>query len=101
MIEIDYTALTEAVAARVWEEMNRAAGNIDVAPLEEQDDMVKYNLRSQVLPFVTVIVPVVKVHTENAVKDKMISIINESHEEGHDADFTLLALTAELSDSED
>lgn len=101
MIEIDYTSLTEAVAAKVWEQMNMAAGNVDVAPFEEQDDMVKFNLRSQVLPFVTVIVPVVKVHTENAVKDKLISIINESHDAGHDDTFTLLALTAELSEDDE
>jgi len=100
-METDYTTLTEAVAAKVWETMNMAAGNIDVAPFDEQDDMVKFNLRSQVLPFVTVIVPVVKSHFEQAVKDKLIGIINESHDEGHDPEFTLLALTAELSESED
>jgi hypothetical protein len=97
-METDYTALTEEVASKVWETMNMAAGVIDAAPFAEQDDMVKFNLRSQVLPFVTVIVPVVKVHTEHALKDKLIGIINESHEAGHDAEFTLLAITAELSE---
>lgn len=100
-METDYTSLTEAIAAKVWEQMNMAAGNLDVAPFSEQDDMVRYNLKSQVLPFVTVIVPVVKTETEKAYKEKLIGIINESHENGFDDTFTLLALTSELSESED
>lgn len=99
-METDYTTLTDQVASKVWETMNAAAGS-EVAPLEEQDDMVKFNLKSQVLPFVTVITPVIKAHIEQAVKDKLIGIINESHESGFDDTFTLLALTAELSESED
>lgn len=99
-METDYTSLTDQVASKVWETMNAAAG-MEVAPLEEQDDMVKFNLKSQVLPFVTVITPVIKAHIEQAIKDKLIGIINESAEAGHDEAFTLLALTAELSESED
>lgn len=98
-METDYTSLTDQVASKVWETMNAAAG-MEVAPLEEQDDMVKFNLKSQVLPFVTVITPVIKAHIEQAVKDKLIGIINESADAGHDEAFTLLALTAELSDDE-
>lgn len=99
-METDYTTLTDQVASKVWETMNAAAG-MEVAPLEEQDDMVKFNLKSQVLPFVTVITPVIKAHIEAALKDKLIGIINESADAGHDEAFTLLALTAELSESED
>ncbi len=101
METIDYEALSEAVAAKVWENMNVAAGNLSVEPLSEQSLMVQLNLKSQVLPFITVTVPVVKSHTEQAYKDKLIGIINESHEAGFDDTFTLLALTAELSESED
>ena len=100
-METDYTSLTDAVAEKVWEQMNMAAGNLDVAPLSEQDDMVKFNLKSQVLPFVTVITPVIKAHIEAALKTKLIGIINESAEAGHDEAFTLLAVSAELSESED
>lgn len=96
----DYTSLTAQVASKVWETMNAAAG-MEVAPLEEQDDMVQFNLKSQVLPFVTVITPVIKAHIEQAVKDKLIGIINESADAGHDEAFTLLALTAELSDNDE
>jgi hypothetical protein len=99
-METDYTTLTEKVAAKVWETMNQNAG-MEAAPLEEQDDMVKFNLKSQVLPFVTVITPVIKAHIEQAVKDKIAGIINESHEAGHDPEFTLLAVSAELSESEE
>jgi hypothetical protein len=99
-METDYTSLTEQVTAKVWETMNLNAGNLDVAPLEEQDDMVKFNLKSQVLPFVTVITPVIKAHIEAALKQKIAAVINESHEAGHDADFTLLAVSAELSEDE-
>jgi len=101
METINYEELSKAVAAKVWETMNVAAGNLSAAPFEEQNDMVRMNLISQVLPLVTATVPVVKAHAEQALKDKLISVINESHEEGHDAEFTLLAITAELSESED
>lgn len=97
-METDYTSLTATIAEKVWEQMNTAAGNMDVEPLEEQSDMVKFNLRSQVLPFVTVIVPVVKADAEKALKEKLIAVINESYDAGHDADFTLMAVTAELSE---
>lgn len=96
-METDYTSLTDAVAAKVWETMNANAG-MEAAPLEEQDDMVKFNLKSQVLPFVTVITPVIKAHIEQAVKDRIAAVINESHEAGHEPDFTLMAVTAELSE---
>lgn len=99
-METDYTSLTDQVASKVWETMNAAAG-MEVAPLEEQDDMVKFNLKSQVLPFVTVITPVIKAHIEQAIKDRIANVINESHEAGHDPEFTLLAVTAELSDDDE
>jgi hypothetical protein len=98
METIDYETLSKAVAAKVWENMNVAAGNLTAAPFEEQNDMVRMNLISQVMPLVTVTVPVVKAHAEQALKDKLIAVINESHDEGHDAEFTLLAITAELSE---
>jgi hypothetical protein len=98
-METDYTSLTEAAASKVWEQMNLAAGN-EVASFEEQNDMVKYAMRSQVIPYITVITPVIKDHIEQGVKDKMIATINEAHDAGHDADFTLMALLADLSESE-
>lgn len=101
METIDYEALSEAVAAKVWENMNVAAGNLSVEPLSEQSDMVQMNLKAQVIPFIQITAPVVKSHTEQAYKEKLIGIINESHEAGHDEAFTLLAITAELSESED
>lgn len=99
-METDYTSLTEKVAAKVWETMNTNAG-MEAAPLEEQDDMVKFNLKAQVLPFVTVITPVIKAHIEAAIKNKIANVINESHEAGHDPEFTLLAVTAELSEDDE
>lgn len=96
-METDYTSLTNEVASKVWETMNANAG-VEVAPLDEQDDMVKFQLRSQVLPFVTVITPVIKAHAEQGVKDRIAAVINESYEAGHDPDFTLMAVTAELSE---
>lgn len=100
-METDYEALTDAVAAKVWESMQVNAGILNFVPLEEQNDMVQMNLKSQVLPFVTVITPVVKAQVEAAVKNRITAVINESHEAGHDADFTLLAVSAELSEDED
>jgi hypothetical protein len=99
-METDYTSLTNAVAEKVWETMNTAAGKFEVAPLSEQDDMVKFNLRSQVLPFVTVITPVVKAHIEAETKAKIARVIDESYEAGHDANFILTAVSAELSEDE-
>lgn len=101
METIDYEALAEAVAAKVWENMNIAAGNLTVEPLSEQSDMVQMNLKAQVIPFIHTTAPIVKAHTERAYKEKLIGIINESHENGFDDTFTLLALTSELSESED
>lgn len=98
-MEIDYTTLTDAAASKLWETMNLAAGN-DVAPLSEQDDMVKFSVRSQVLSYITIIAPVVVEETEKSVKNKLVSVINESYDAGHDAEFTLMAVTAELSESE-
>jgi hypothetical protein len=97
-METDYEALTNAVAEKVWETMNTAAGNLTVAPLEEQDDMVKFNLKSQVLPFVTVITPVVKGHVESELKKRIAAVIDEAYEQGHDPDFILTAVSHEISE---
>jgi len=97
---MDLTALTDEVANKVWETMNANAG-IEVAPLEEQDDMVKFSLKSQVLPFITVIKPVVEKKAEQTIKDRLIRTINEAHEAGHDDSFTIMAIMAELSDDEE
>jgi hypothetical protein len=99
-METDYTALTDAVAEKVWETMNFNAGVLDVAPFQEQDDMVKFNLKAQVLPFVTVITPVVKAHIEAETKAKIARVIDESYDAGHDEAFILAAVSAELSEDE-
>lgn len=99
-METDYEALTSAVADKVWEHMQVAQGILNFVPLEEQSDMVKLNLRSQVLPFVTVITPVVKGHVESELKKKIAAVIDEAYEQGHDPDFILTAVSHELSEDE-
>jgi len=91
-MNLDMTTLTDTAATKVWEELNGGSA----APLDEQDDMVKFSVRSKVLPVVLSVIPAV----EAAVKDNLVDIINESHEAGHDAEFTLMAITAYLSDDE-
>lgn len=89
-MNIDMTTLTETAASKVWDEISGA----EDAPFEEQNVMVQYSVKSKVLPVVNVIVPVV----ETALKEKLVNLINEAHDAGHDSDFTLMALMAELSD---
>lgn len=94
MTSIDMTTITDEAAARVWNELNGGGA----APLEEQDDMVKFSVRSKVLPVVLAVVPVVQQAVESSLKAELIATINEAHEAGHDAEFTLMALMAQLSD---
>lgn len=96
IVEIDMTTITDEAAARVWDELNGGGA----APFAEQDDMIKYSVRSKVLPVVLTVLPVVQEAVETSIKEKMIAAINEAHEAGHDAEFTLMALMAQLSDDE-
>ncbi len=95
-MNIDLTTITEEAAAKVWDELN--AG--EVAPLAEQDPMVQYSVAAKVLPVVNIVVPIVQKAAETALKDKMIAEINAGHEAGHDAEFTLMALMALLSEDD-
>lgn len=95
-MNIDLTTITEEAASKVWDDLN--AG--EAAPLSEQNDMIRYSVAAKVLPVVNVVVPIVQKATETALKDRMIAEINAGHEAGHDAEFTLMALMALLSDED-
>lgn len=93
---IDMTTLTDEAASKVWDEIN--AG--EASPFHEQSDMIQYSVRAKVLPVLLTVIPVVQESIETSIKEKMIATINEAHEAGHDAEFTLMALMAELSEAE-
>lgn len=95
-MNIDLTTITEEAASKVWDEIN--AG--EAAPFSEQNAMIQYSVSSKVLPVVNVVVPIVQKAAETALKDRMIAEINAGHEAGHDAEFTLMALMALLSDED-
>lgn len=89
-MEIDKTTLTHDVATELWKIMDPFG---EKAPFDEQDDMIKFNLKSQVLPVVNLTIP----HAEEQFKQKIVSIINKGREEKHAAEEILLAVTLELS----
>lgn len=93
-MNIDMTTVTEEAAAKVWDELNGGGA----APFHEQDSMIQYSVKAKVLPVVLTVVPVIEQAVELSIKEKLIATINESHEAGHDAEFTLMALMAQLSD---
>jgi hypothetical protein len=93
-MELDMTTLTEEASAKVWDELNGGAAE----PFAEQSDMIKYSLRSKVLPVILTVLPVVQQAIEQSVKDRIIATINEAHEAGHDPEFTMMAILADLSD---
>lgn len=95
-MNIDLTTITEEAAAKVWDDLN--AG--EAAPLSEQNDMIQYSVAAKVLPVVNIVVPIVQKAAQDVLKEKMIATINESYDAGHDAEFTLMALTAMLSEDE-
>lgn len=96
MTNIDMTTLTDEAASKVWDELN--AG--EASPFHEQSDMVQFSVKSKVLPVVLTVVPVVEKAVETSLKEKLIATINEAHDAGHDPEFTLMALLAQLSDDE-
>jgi hypothetical protein len=93
-MNIDMTTITDEAAAKVWDDLNGGAA----APFHEQDAMLQFSVKAKVLPVVTTVVPVVQQAVERSIKEKMIATINEAHEAGHDPEFTLMALMAQLSD---
>lgn len=95
-MNIDMTTITDEAAAKVWDELN--AG--EAAPFEEQNAMIQYSVKAKVLPVINVVVPFVQKAAQDALKEKMIATINESYDAGHDAEFTLMALTAMLSEDD-
>jgi hypothetical protein len=95
-LNLDLTSITAESASKLWDEMN--AG--EAAPLNEQDQMVQYAVQSKVLPIVNVVVPTVEKAVESSLKNRLIATINEAHDAGHDPEFTLMAVLAELSEEE-
>lgn len=89
-MEIDKTQLTEDVAAALW------ASNDPMgleAPFSEQEPMIQYILKEQVLPLVTNILPVVEKHTKKVVLDKITS----GQENGLTAEEIIWSLEMELT----
>jgi hypothetical protein len=96
-MNIDMTTLTEDASAKVWDELNGGGA----APFHEQDALLQHSVKSKVLPVILTVLPVVQeAHKAEitALKDQMIAIINEAHDAGHDPEFTIMALMAQLSD---
>jgi hypothetical protein len=91
-MELDMTTLVDNAAAKVWNDINGGAA----APLDEQDDMLQYSVKSKVLPVLTTVIPTV----ERAVKDKLSKIIDNGYELNWGPDEILMALTVELSEDE-
>ena len=89
-MEIDKTVLTHDVATEMWTNMDPFG---EQAPFEEQNAMVQYNLKAQILPVVNLTIP----HVERALKAKLIRIIEQGHEDKLTDEEILLALNFELS----
>ena len=95
-INIDLESITNEASGKVWEEMYGGAA----APLSEQDPMLQHSVKSKVLPVINIVVPVVEKAVENSIKTRLIAEINAAHEAGHDPEFTIMALLAQLEDND-
>lgn len=91
-MELDMETLTNDASAKVWYDLNGGAA----APLDEQDAMLQYSVKSKVLPVINAVIPTV----ERAVKDKLTKIIDNGYELNWGPDEILMALTVELSEDE-
>lgn len=96
MASIDLTTLTDEASSKVWDEIHGG----DADPLHDQSDIVQHSVKSRVLPVILTVVPVVQKAVETSIKEKLIAEINAAHEAGHPAEFTLMALMAQLSDDD-
>lgn len=88
-MEIDKTQLTHDVAAKIWAAEDFFGVN---GPLEEQDKIVQFNLKTKIVPVLIHALPVMEAH----VKEKIKSIISSGHSVGASADMILLDLSMEL-----
>lgn len=96
-MNIDLTTITDEASSKVWDELNGGAA----APFHEQDELLQHSVKSKVLPVILTVLPVVQEALKaeiTALKDRMIETINEAHDAGHDPEFTIMALMAQLSD---
>lgn len=89
-MEIDKTALTHDVAKAVWASLDPMGIE---APFEEQNSMVQFNVKAQVLPVITHTLPVAERHTKQAVLDK----IKFEQDNGLSAEEIIQALQKEMS----
>lgn len=93
-MEIDKAQLTTDVASLVWESMDPIGIK---GPFTEQDPMVQFYLKAEILPVITHTLPVVEKAAVKALKDKLIGLINTGHENKMSSDEILLSLSMELS----
>jgi len=89
-MELDKTTLVHDVSADLWTRLDPFG---EKAPFDEQDPMIQFNLKAQVLPVVDLSIP----HVEEAFKAKVIGIIDAGHAQNRSAEEILLSLTMELS----
>lgn len=90
-MKIDLEALTEDASRSVWHDINGGAA----APLDEQDPMIQFSVKSKVLPIVRAAIPEVERH----LKETLTRTINEAYDQGYDPEFVLMAVMAELDES--
>lgn len=90
-MEIDKTQLTEDVAKAVWASLDPLGLE---APFEEQNSMVQFNVKAQVLPVVTQTLKAVDRTFKGSVLDK----IKSGQDNGLTADEIIWSLQMELAD---
>lgn len=90
-MEIDKTQLTDDVAAAIWASRDPLGM---AAPFAEQDAMVQFWMKNDVLPVINHTLPLI----EKTLKAKIKSIIARGQALGLDADGILLDLDMELSE---
>lgn len=90
-MEIDKTQLTADVASAVWTSLDPMGLQ---APFDEQDPMIQFNVKAQILPIITHTVPVIERH----FKERVLAVIAGGRLLDLDAETILQDVSRELDD---
>lgn len=90
-MNISTQQVTEDVATKIWEANDPMGFK---GPLQDQDKMVQFHLKSTVLPVVHHTLPVAEKH----FKDKMRELIAKGNSLGMSADMILLDISMEIGE---
>lgn len=86
------TKLVDDAAAKWWEHMK----GWGTEPLSEQSMLMQHSVKSQVLPVVIALKPIIEEHAEDAALRKVRDLIDNGHEKGYTSDEILLDLRLSL-----